>query len=169
MGSRNNEEISVEVASQEFKFCCAHFVAFKGFRERLHGHNYNVQVRFYGDLSLEDGYVIDFGDVKKICKEACRDLNEYFIVPMLSDVIDIKRVDTQIELRTEDESFFSIPSTDCKCLPIVHVTAEELARFLWNDVVKRLTEDFLRGRGIRSMELSVAERPIQRALYKKDI
>jgi len=177
VGAQHGEERSVQVNSQDFKFSCAHFVAFQGFRERLHGHNYTVEVRLFGKL-CDDGYVIDFGDVKKIVKEACKDLNEYFLVPMKSDVIDINTVPhtrdgvtvgEQIELRTEDGSFFSIPASDCKCLPIRHVTAEELAEYLWDDVVQRLTMEFLCRRGIRTMEISVAERPIQRALYKRNL
>ena len=30
----------VQVKSERFKFNAAHFVAFPGYRERLHGHNY---------------------------------------------------------------------------------------------------------------------------------
>ena len=40
------------------------FVAFPGFRERLHGHNYAVSVRLRGEVSARDGYVLDFGDIK---------------------------------------------------------------------------------------------------------
>jgi hypothetical protein len=39
------EAYSVYVAKADFKFNAAHFVAYKGFRERLHGHNYTVGVR----------------------------------------------------------------------------------------------------------------------------
>ncbi|KAH8055546.1 6-pyruvoyl tetrahydrobiopterin synthase [Aureococcus anophagefferens] len=55
----------VQVRSERFKFNASHFVAFRGFRERLHGHNYTVGVRVFGPLSPDDGYVLDFGDVKK--------------------------------------------------------------------------------------------------------
>jgi 6-pyruvoyltetrahydropterin/6-carboxytetrahydropterin synthase len=33
----------VAVARDDIKFHCAHFVAYKGFREKLHGHNYTVR------------------------------------------------------------------------------------------------------------------------------
>ena len=55
----------VQVKSERFKFNAAHFVAFPGYRERLHGHNYTCSVRVFGPLSEHDGYVLDFGDVKK--------------------------------------------------------------------------------------------------------
>ena len=51
------EKYSVFVAKADFKFNAAHFVAYKGFRERLHGHNYTVGVRLEaeGAAALEAG------------------------------------------------------------------------------------------------------------------
>ena len=85
--------------SEAFKFSCAHFVAYQGFRERLHGHNYTVEVHLNGETSDEgisslnhDGYLIDFGDVKKATKDACNSLNETFILPGGSDMLEINKV-----------------------------------------------------------------------------
>jgi hypothetical protein len=66
-------------------------VAYRGFRERLHGHNYRASVRLIGSGGTigGDGYVLDFGCVKMAVKDVCKAMNEYFIVPMLSDVLDI--------------------------------------------------------------------------------
>ena len=36
-----------------------------------------------------DGYVLDFGCVKSVTKEVCKELNEYFLVPMFSEVLKI--------------------------------------------------------------------------------
>jgi 6-pyruvoyltetrahydropterin/6-carboxytetrahydropterin synthase len=44
----------VVVDKDDFKFNCAHFVAFQGFRERLHGHNYHVVVRLVGSVRVYD-------------------------------------------------------------------------------------------------------------------
>lgn len=35
----------VFVSKEDFKFNCAHFISFKGFRERLHGHNYRISIK----------------------------------------------------------------------------------------------------------------------------
>lgn len=61
----------VYVHSPDMKFSCAHFVAYEGFRESLHGHNYNVSIRMGGALGA-DGYVLDFGDIKKKGREICK-------------------------------------------------------------------------------------------------
>jgi len=63
---------AVEVEAVDFKFSAGHFVAYKGFRERLHGHNYTVKVRLNGEKLNADGYILDFGDVKRETKAACK-------------------------------------------------------------------------------------------------
>lgn len=73
------------VSKADFKFNCAHFVAYNGFRERLHGHNYTISVKITGsDCVGNDGYVIDFGVIKKAARNICKSMNEYFICPMKS-------------------------------------------------------------------------------------
>ena len=62
---------------EDFKFNASHFVAFKGYRERLHGHNYKVGVRLMGERIQHDGYLLDFGDVKKAVRKLCKSWNEY--------------------------------------------------------------------------------------------
>jgi 6-pyruvoyl-tetrahydropterin synthase len=37
------------------KFSCAHFIAYDGFRERLHGHNYNLTLRLIGKVRSSRG------------------------------------------------------------------------------------------------------------------
>lgn len=46
------DEFEVFVGKEDFKFSCSHFVAFDGYRERLHGHNYSVGVRLTGQVRL---------------------------------------------------------------------------------------------------------------------
>lgn len=56
------------------KFSAAHFVAFDGFREPMHGHNYTVAAQIGAQSLQHDGYVVDFGDVKKVLRTICRRL-----------------------------------------------------------------------------------------------
>ncbi len=86
---------TVVIRGDEFKFCCAHFVSYTGFRERLHGHNYTVEVEATGDMSVDDGYVIDFGILKKSIREICKSLNEKVIVPTQSSTLNIRVVERQ--------------------------------------------------------------------------
>jgi 6-pyruvoyl-tetrahydropterin synthase len=130
-------EFDVFLSKSDFKFNCAHFVAYKGFRERLHGHNYRISVKVTGRGGISaDGYLIDFGDIKKATRTICASLNEYFICPMLSDVLNITQEDTQLCVRCEDGSRFSFPAADCKILPLRHSSAEEISHYIYCEIIK---------------------------------
>lgn len=164
----------INVSKETFKFNAAHFVAFPGFRERLHGHNYRASVRLIGNRIGTDGYVLDFGDVKKVVKQICKDMNEYFLLPMLSDVLQIDIEDNEgkdgnVQLLCEDGARFSFPKCDCYMLPIVHSTAEELAVYLWGKILLDLDPKFLVERGIHSMEVTCAEAIGQEAIFRHEI
>jgi len=160
------DSYEVFVSRDTFKFNAAHFMAYPGFRERLHGHNYRVSVRVEGDLGTE-GYVIDFGDIKRITKQLCDEMNEKTIVPSASDCIRISQTNGQIELACEDGSRFSFPEKDCVLLPIRHSSAEELAAYVCGRLVEALRS--LRERRLNAIEVAVAEAPQQEARYRMSL
>jgi 6-pyruvoyl-tetrahydropterin synthase len=150
--------------------------AFGGYRERLHGHNYTIGVRLLGSRKIaNDGYVVDFGNIKTVTRKVCKELNEHFLCPMLSDVIEIKVAapssDTKqtVTLTCQDGSTFAFPKDDCAMLPIVHTTAEELAIYLWSRILEGLDADYLLQRGIHTMEVVVAEAVGQEATFRLEI
>jgi 6-pyruvoyl-tetrahydropterin synthase len=161
--SNRKASFEVRVAKDTFKFNAAHFVAFQGFRERLHGHTYTASVRLIGSNKIcSDGYVLDYGDVKKVTAKVCKELNEHFLCPMLSDVLRISiekdpTKETQqgsVTIICEDGARFVFPESDCILLPIVHATSEELAMYLWQRILQGLDVDVLRKRGIETLEVS---------------
>lgn len=84
-----------------------------------------------------DGYVIDFGDIKKATRDICKSLNEHFICPMKSEDLIITTIeDYQICLECEDGSKFSFPKADCSLLPIKHSSAEELSHWIWCCIIR---------------------------------
>jgi 6-pyruvoyl-tetrahydropterin synthase len=181
-------ERAITIRGEEFKFCCAHFVAYEGFRERLHGHNYTVEVEMAGPMSSRDGYVIDFGDVKRAIRVICKRLNERIIIPleskhlhinikphnsssgtkvvMCSDasIDDVDPTEGQVEVTCLDSAFFSFPLSDCALLPIGFSTAESLSAFVANKLEETLLRD-ISNRGIESLTVRVFERPSQAAAY----
>jgi 6-pyruvoyl-tetrahydropterin synthase len=162
----------IHVSNDTFKFNAAHFVAFRGYRERLHGHNYRVSVRMLGQRQIgADGYVIDFGNVKAVCKTVCKRLNEHFICPIYSDVLKITEntQDESVRIECEDGTFFVFPANDCAMLPLVHATTEELSIYLWAELLKGLNADYLLKRGIHTMEITVGEAPGQEATFRLEI
>ncbi|GAB5037159.1 6-pyruvoyl tetrahydropterin synthase [Nannochloropsis oceanica] len=165
----SQEEYEVFVMKQDFKFHCAHFVAFKGYRERLHGHNYTVGVRMRGAGRGHDGYLIDFGDIKRVTRSLCKELNERFICPTRSDVIQIESDETSTSLLCEDGARFVFPTGDCAMLPVVHSTAEELAQYLWHRLTTTFSLEGLLARGIHTLQIIVAEAPRQEGSYTRKL
>ncbi len=157
-------EFSIHVAKENLKFSAAHFIAYPGFREPLHGHNYQVGVRIEGALS-PTGYVIDFGLVKKLAREIVERLDERTIVPALSECLKVDRPKPeQIRVFYGNEEFV-FPARDVALLQIAHSSAEELARFIWGEMVTALGRCDALGEGV-VLEISVAEAPGQTAIYR---
>lgn len=152
----------VFVGKENLKFNAAHFMAYPGFRERLHGHNYHVTVRIEGDLGT-DGYVLDFGLVKQATKRVCEALDEYTILPALSDCLRITEQGESVEAVYEDGARFVFPRSDVILLPIVHTSAEELARYVAGRVRAELVA--VGARPWRRLEVSVAETLGQSATF----
>jgi len=148
----------VQVFKDYLKFSAAHFIAYKGFREPLHGHNYQVSVRVDGGLGA-DGYVLDFGLVKQAVKRVCDLLDERVLIPADSDCLTIEARGSQLSVTYEDGATFSFPQSDVVLLPIVHTSAEELARYLLAQLRAELPD--LERRGVRAIEVGVAEAPGQ--------
>jgi 6-pyruvoyltetrahydropterin/6-carboxytetrahydropterin synthase len=159
-------EYRVIVAKEYLKFAAAHFIAHPGFRERLHGHNYQVSVRVDGRLE-DDGYVLDFGVVKAAAKAVCGELDDRVLLPERSDCLTIERSGASVRVRCEDGSEFAFPATDVVLLPIAHTSAEELARHVLGRIRERLPE--LGRRGVTSIEVGVAEAPGQTAYCREEI
>ncbi len=156
------DRFEVFVGKEYLKFNAAHFIAYPGFRERVHGHNYQVTVRIGGDLG-PDGYVVDFGLVKRVTRELCDGLDERLLLPEKSDCLVIRHNGKQIEVTYEDGAWFSFPKDDVLLLPIVHSSAEELAQYVAGELALRLRQ--AGARPWRRFEVSVAEAAGQSATF----
>ena len=68
-------EVSVEET-----FAAGHFLRdYKGKCERVHGHNYRVRITLEGDGLDKTGLLVDFGDIKKVLREAIAYLDHQLI------------------------------------------------------------------------------------------
>src|SRR5947208_1226297 len=107
------QRYSVVVAKDYLKFSAAHFIAYPGFREPLHGHNYQVSVRVEAELGPE-GYVLDFGLVKRVAHELCRELDERVLLPLESDCLTTVRTGGAVEVMTAGGERFRFPESDVR-------------------------------------------------------
>jgi 6-pyruvoyl tetrahydropterin synthase/QueD family protein len=161
----STQSFKVHVEKDYLKFNAAHFIAYKGFREALHGHNYRVSVEIEGELGGQ-GYVLDFGVVKAVTKRVCQRLDEKTLIPAHSDCLRIRTEGQQVIVHYEDDEF-RFPVSDVLLVPIVHTSAEELARYLAGEIRRELQTDGITG--IRAIEIGVAETPGQTAYWRETV
>jgi len=155
----------VHVTKDYLKFSAAHFIAYQGFRETLHGHNYRVSVQIEGDLGPQ-GYVLDFGIVKQVAKRVCSRLDEKFIIPGASDCLRVRQDVAQVTVGYNDDEF-RFPCKDVVVLPIVHSSAEELARYLAGEIRRELSEAGVER--FRAIEVGVEETTGQAAYFRESL
>ncbi len=157
---------SVSIGKEHLRFTAAHFIAFRGFREPLHGHTYQVKVTVSGPVG-PDGYVVDFLVLKKVAEEECAQLHFCTLLPRQSDCLGIGESATQVTVHCEDGAFFTFPRQDVCLLPIVHTSSEEIARYLLTRLRERLKE--ARGNTIKTIEVMVEDIPGQEAVCREEV
>ena len=153
----------VHVTKDYLKFSAAHFIAYPGFRELLHGHNYRVSIAIEGPLGAQ-GYVVDFGVVKRIARRLCGRLDEHVLLPAQSDCLAIEQCGGTVTVQYENDEF-RFPATDVVLLPIVHSSVEELARYLAGELRQELTAEGVGG--ISAVEVGVEESFGQTAYFRQ--
>jgi 6-pyruvoyl-tetrahydropterin synthase len=159
------ESFRVQVTKDYLKFSAAHFIAYQGFREALHGHNYRVAIAAEGPLSAQ-GYVVDFAIVKRIARRLCADLDERMLLPEESDCLVIENQGHVVRVRYENDEF-AFPASDVKLLPIVHSSVEEIARYLAGCLRAELAREGVQT--LRAVEVTVEESFGQSAIFRQEL
>jgi 6-pyruvoyl-tetrahydropterin synthase len=156
---------SVAIGKEQLRFTAAHFIAFRGFREPLHGHTYQVRVTVSGPVG-PDGYVVDFLALKKIAEEEVARLHFRTLLPQQSDCLVIEESAVQVTVHCEDGAYFVFPRGDVYFLPVVHSSSEEIAQHLVARLRERLRE--VRGNSIQTIEVTIEDVPGQEAVCRED-
>ena len=159
------DSFHVHVTKDYLKFSAAHFIAYPGFREALHGHNYRLSIEVHGALGSE-GYVVDFGVVKRIARRLCERLDGRMLVPLESDCITVERDGSSVVLRYENDEF-RFPEADVVMLPIAHSSVEELARYLAAELRRELAAESVAT--LTAIEVGVEESFGQAAFFRQEL
>lgn len=152
----------VTVERNTLRFAAAHFATFEDSCEPLHGHNYDVSVEVEGELT-EVGWVVDFGALKAITRELCKQLDHKFLLQRDSKVLEIDEGRPNWKIRYEGKGWV-FPKDDVIALPIENSTAEQLARWFAERIRAALEE---RGAtNVTSIAVGVEEMPGQAGWYR---
>ena len=133
----------------ECSFDSAHFLkGYEGKCSNLHGHRWRVVAELSADRLSEEpqtrGMLIDFGDLKKVLKEMCDELDHCLIYERGS-----LREKTREALREEEFRTVEVP---------FRPTAENLAEYFYSEIS---------GKGFPVCRVEVYETPNNCAVYGK--
>ncbi len=122
---------SVRLAKEQHVFSAAHFITFAGnVCERLHGHNYRVNVEVFGPLD-ENHYVIDFIALRDELTKIIQQLDHRMLLPTGHPLIRVTTSGKEVEaVFTPDGRRWVFPLEDCVILPVANTTAELLAHYI---------------------------------------
>jgi 6-pyruvoyltetrahydropterin/6-carboxytetrahydropterin synthase len=146
-----SKSFRVHLDKEHHVFSAAHFITFNGnVCERLHGHNYRVQVDLESRLD-ENHYVIDFIALRDALKAITDELDHHMLLPTSHPMIHVHACDREVEV-TFEERRWVFPRGDCILLPVPNTTAELVAEYIG----RRLLDDLQRTTGTRPDLLRVA-------------
>lgn len=132
-------------------FSSAHFITFAGnICERLHGHNYGLEIEVEGPLD-ENAYVVDFIALRDAAKEIVDTLDHHVLLPTQHEQIKVVADEKEVTA-TFEERRWVFPKEDCVLLDIPNTTAEKLAEHIAGE----LTASLGLGSKIPIFRLSVA-------------
>lgn len=122
----------LHLTKENLKFSSAHFLIFDEHRaERLHGHNYRVQVTVKIDWSkvASQGYGVDFAILKKIIKTQVDLWDERVLLPALRQDMKIQTQGRSLDLQFRDRHYV-FPKDEVVLLPILNTSVELLSGLL---------------------------------------
>ncbi|MFQ6135829.1 MAG: 6-pyruvoyl tetrahydropterin synthase family protein [Candidatus Hydrothermarchaeales archaeon] len=118
------------------RFSASHFIVEHEKCEKIHGHNYGVKVELRGNLDKRR-MVVDFREIKDVIIGVVNRLDHKLLLPAEKGTVKIREGERQIEVTTPTK-FYSIPKEDYLLLPIKSTTAEDLARYIFDEVKKHV-------------------------------
>ncbi len=146
------------LARPEHKFAVAHMTVFPdGSKERLHGHNYTVEVAIEVDR-IDLGAMLPFAPIKDAIAALCARWKEHVLIAARCPHLEIVRdADGELELRLCGARYV-FPRGDVLLLPIDNISVEALAAH-----VAELLRPALATAHVRALEVGVYEGPRQGA------
>lgn len=162
MHETNQQLRKVKVEGGNLKFNAAHFITFGGESERLHGHNYSVQVEMEGTLN-RDSLVFDFSILKRLTREVCERINHHFILPLRNPNLECRELPAEWEIHFAQKRYI-LPREDVIALSIENSTAECLAEYICGELRAALSAHDISN--VHTLQVGVAEAPTQVAYYQ---
>ena len=128
--------LEIDGGHSGIRFSACHFIPRHEKCSRLHGHSYILRLRLEGDIGA-DGMVMDFVVLKKKLKEFVELLDHRTILPGRSEDVKLTIDGDSVEAVSCGKRYV-FPLMDVVILDIPNTTAEEMTRFMVNDMVDKV-------------------------------
>ncbi len=138
------------------KFSAAHFIPEHGKCSRLHGHDYGVRIRIYGEQ--RNGIVYDFVELKHKVRAICDMLDHHVLIPTDNDAVSVT-IDGDTVQVSHNNKNYTFPREDVVFINIQVPSAELLAVYIGRKVVEELSFP----NNVKGVEVCVDEGPGQGA------
>ena len=125
------------VTKDSLVFSAAHFITFNGnICERLHGHNWRVDVVVAGQLD-ENHYVFDFIALRDATQRLVDQLDHHVLLPDRHPTIQVIQEPAEVKATFEKKRWV-FPAEDCVVLPMANTTAERIAEWIGQQLIEEL-------------------------------
>src|SRR5688572_15008846 len=117
------------------RFDAAHVIPHHPKCGRLHGHTYALHAEVHGDVDPQTGFILDFGTVKQVLRGIADRLDHHVLVQTKSRHFDVKERGDEVEFVISGKRY-QVPRVDAQLLPVEATTAENLAEFVADEVLR---------------------------------
>lgn len=161
-------QFEARVTKDSLVFSAGHFITFNGnICERLHGHNWRVDVVVSGGLD-ENGYVYDFIALRDASIKLVERMDHRVLLPQNHPMITVSKSNDEREVtaRFEDRRWV-FPAEDCFIMPLANTTAELIADWFAEQLSVMLDLDA--ASGLQTLRVGIEENFGQWAYVTRDL
>ena len=98
----------------------------------LHGHTYAIHAKVYGEKDEHD-FILDLSLLKSTLRKISERLDHRILIPEKNEYFVISNNEVRMKF---DNKKYVFPKEDCVFLPIKSVTAENLAEYILDEMLK---------------------------------
>ena len=128
--------LEIDGWKSNIRFSSAHIIPEYEKCGRLHGHTYAVHLKISGEPDKK-GIIIDFSILKNLLKKISGDLDHKILIPEKSKAIIIVKDKKSVKINSLGNEYI-FPIKDCIFLPIGSTSAENLANYILNKILKTI-------------------------------
>ena len=143
--------LAIDGWRSNIRFSSAHIIPEYEKCGRLHGHTYAVHAKIGGKPDNK-GIILDFSLLKDVLREVVNELDHKILIPEKSTVAKIEKGKDSVKIDSLGKQYV-FPINDCVFLPINSTSAENLAIYILEKVLKNISLP----KTISSFEIGVDE------------